>query len=164
MIRINTADIGPDGLHVEGTEDAVFLDLHEAGGFPCRIVGDVHYNLNASLARQDLLVTGFAGVRLKTQCALCLKEITVDAGSNQICIFREKVPDAIVDVTDDIREDILLSIPDRFKCSEECKGLCPGCGADLNEEPCRCKKRKKKNAAPDEKSNHAWDALDDLKF
>ena len=164
MIRINTADIGPDGLHVEGTEDAAFLDLQEAGGFPCRIEGEVCYDLNASLARQDLLVTGSATVRIKTQCALCLKEITVEAGSKEICIFREKVPDAIVDITDNIREDILLSIPDRFKCSEDCKGLCPGCGADLNEEPCRCKKQKKKKTASEEKQDHTWDALDGLKF
>lgn len=26
-------------------------------------------------------------------------------------------------------------------CSEDCKGLCPGCGADLNVEPCRCKRK-----------------------
>ena len=164
MIRINTADIGPDGLNVSETEDAAFLELDEAGGFPCEVIGKVRYDLNASLARQDLLVTGSATVRIKTQCALCLKEITVEAGSKEICIFREKVPDAIVDITDDIREDILLSIPDRFKCSEDCKGLCPGCGADLNEEPCRCQKRKKKKAASEEKQDHTWDALDGLKF
>ena len=163
MIRINTADIGPDGLNLSGTEDAAFLELDEAGGFPCEIIGKVRYDLNASLARRDLLVTGSALVSIKTQCALCLKEITVEAGSREICIFREKVPDEIVDITDDIREDILLSIPERFKCSEACRGLCPGCGADLNGEPCRCKKNsRKKTAAP--KPDHTWDALDKLKF
>jgi len=159
MIRINTADIGPDGLEINGIEDAAFLELDSAGGFPCEISDGVHYLLHASLAGRDLLVTGTARIRIKTQCALCLKEITLDAGSDKICIFREKVPDEIVDITEDVREDILLSIPDRFKCSENCRGLCPGCGADLNEESCRCKK-KRKPAAPD----HTWDALDDLKF
>ncbi len=161
MIRINTADIGPDGLNVSGTEDAAFLELDEAGGFPCEVIGEVRYDLNASLARQDLLVTGSALVTIKTQCALCLKDITVEAGSREICILRKKVHDEIVDITDDIREDILLAIPTRFKCSEECKGLCPGCGADLNEEPCRCKKQKKKQPP---KEDHTWDALDGLKL
>ncbi|MBO4633081.1 MAG: DUF177 domain-containing protein [Lentisphaeria bacterium] len=159
MIRINTADIGPDGLEINGTEDAAFLELDNAGGFPCKVLDDVRYQLHASLAGRDLLVTGSARIRIKTQCALCLKEIILDAGSDKICIFREKVPDEIVDITEDIREDILLAIPDRFKCSESCRGLCPGCGADLNEESCRCKK-KKKPAKPD----HTWDALDKLKF
>ena len=163
MIRINIADIGPDGLQVAGTENPVFLELDEAGGFPCEVVGDVCYDLNASLARQDLLVTGSATVRIKSQCALCLKDITVEAGSREICIFREKVPLEIVDITEEIREEILLSIPERFKCSEDCKGLCPGCGANLNDEPCRCKKSRRKKA-PAEKTDHTWDALDDLKF
>ena len=164
MIRINIADIGPDGLQVAGTENPAFLELDEAGGFPCEAVGDVCYNLNAPLARQDLLVTGSATVRIKSQCALCLKDITVEAGSREICIFREKVPLEIVDITDDIREEILLSIPERFKCSEDCKGLCPGCGANLNDEPCRCSRRKKKKADAKAETDHTWDALDGLKF
>ena len=159
MIRINTADIGPDGLDVEGTEDPAFLELDLVGGFPCRILDSVHYQLHASLAGRDLLVTGSAFIPVQTQCALCLKELTVQLGSDKICIFREKVPEEIVDITDDIREDILIEIPTRFKCSEECKGLCPGCGADLNVEPCRCKKKKKKQPP---KEDHTWDALDGL--
>lgn len=161
MIRINIADIGPDGLEMDGTEDAAFLELDVAGGFPCEVLDDVHYHLHASLAGPDLLVTGKAAVRIKTQCALCLKELILEIGSEKICIFREKVPHEIVDITDDIREDILLAVPDRFKCSENCRGICTGCGADLNNEPCRCKKKKKKQSPED---NHAWDALDDLKL
>lgn len=161
MIRINTADIGPDGLEVNGTENAAFLELDTAGGFPCEVLGDVQYRLHASLAGRDLLVTGSAKVRIKSQCALCLKEIILDAGSDKICIFREKVPEEIVDITEDIREDILLAVPDRFKCSESCRGLCPGCGADLNTESCRCKKKKRTQSFGED---HTWDALSGLKF
>ena len=164
MIRINTADIGPDGLEVNGSEEAAFLELDTAGGFPCKVLNDVHYQLHASLAGRDLLVTGSAQVKIQTQCALCLKDITLPIGSDKICIFREKVPDEIVDITDDIREEILLALPDRFKCSEDCKGLCPGCGADLNNEPCRCRKRKKKKADSGDDHDHTWDALDGLKL
>jgi len=159
MIRINTADIGPDGLEVNGTEDAAFLELDSAGGFPCEVLDEVQYDLHASLAGRDLLVTGSAKVRIRTQCALCLKDITLPLGSDKICIFREKVPDEIVDITDDIREEILLQVPERFKCSENCRGLCPGCGADLNTEPCRCKKKREKGTSSE---NHTWDALNGL--
>lgn len=161
MIRVNTADIGPDGLDLSGEEDPAFLELDTAGGFPCKVLSNVRYELHASLAGRDLLVTGKAFVRIGTQCARCLKELILETGSDQICIFREKVPDEIVDLTEDIREDVLLAIPDRFKCSEDCRGLCPGCGADLNEEPCRCKKKKKRQPP---KEDHTWDALNDLKF
>ena len=35
----------------------------------------------------------------------------------------------------------ILGLDTKNLCSEDCKGLCPGCGADLNVEPCRCKKQ-----------------------
>lgn len=39
-----------------------------------------------------------------------------------------------------MREVFLLEMDTKNLCFEDCKGLCPGCGADLNREPCRCKK------------------------
>ncbi len=39
-----------------------------------------------------------------------------------------------------IREDILLSLPTKILCRDDCKGLCPYCGANLNEKQCGCKK------------------------
>lgn len=39
-----------------------------------------------------------------------------------------------------MREVFLLEMDTKNLCSEDCKGLCPGCGADLNVEQCRCKK------------------------
>ncbi|MCR5485868.1 MAG: DUF177 domain-containing protein [Clostridiales bacterium] len=39
-----------------------------------------------------------------------------------------------------IRDDIFLSMPSKFLCREDCKGLCPSCGKNLNEGPCSCKK------------------------
>lgn len=39
-----------------------------------------------------------------------------------------------------LQEAFLLEMDTKNLCSEDCRGLCPGCGADLNTEPCRCKK------------------------
>ncbi|MGH7452866.1 MAG: YceD family protein [bacterium] len=55
-----------------------------------------------------------------------------------------------LDITDDIRDTLALSLPMKLLCSEDCRGLCAGCGANLNEEPCRC-------AAPD--ADPRWEAL-----
>lgn len=38
-------------------------------------------------------------------------------------------------------DTFILEMDTKTLCSEDCKGLCPGCGADLNVEPCRCEKR-----------------------
>ena len=39
-----------------------------------------------------------------------------------------------------MREVFLLEMDTKNLCSEDCKGLCPGCGVDLNVESCRCKR------------------------
>ena len=41
-----------------------------------------------------------------------------------------------LDITDDVRQEILLSYPIRFLCREDCLGLCPQCGTNLNERSC----------------------------
>ncbi|MDH7600923.1 MAG: DUF177 domain-containing protein [Armatimonadota bacterium] len=46
--------------------------------------------------------------------------------------------DNIFDLTELIRQSILLALPIKPLCSEECRGLCPHCGANLNDGPCGC--------------------------
>ena len=43
-----------------------------------------------------------------------------------------------IDLKPALREQILLSIPPSPVCSDDCKGLCPRCGKDLNEGECGC--------------------------
>lgn len=43
-----------------------------------------------------------------------------------------------IDISSDVREFALLSVPMKKLCSEECRGLCPNCGKDLNKEQCSC--------------------------
>ncbi|MBA2501829.1 MAG: DUF177 domain-containing protein [Pyrinomonadaceae bacterium] len=47
--------------------------------------------------------------------------------------------DGWVDADELVREQVLLSVPMRLLCQDECKGLCAGCGADLNSETCSCR-------------------------
>jgi uncharacterized protein len=43
-----------------------------------------------------------------------------------------------IDVTEVIRQHVVLALPIAPRCREDCRGLCPGCGADLNNGPCGC--------------------------
>ena len=45
-----------------------------------------------------------------------------------------------VDLDELVREQIMLALPSRRLCREECKGLCPKCGADLNAGGCDCER------------------------
>jgi uncharacterized protein len=60
-----------------------------------------------------------------------------------------------LDLTEAVREHVLLVTPALALCREDCRGLCPTCGADLNEGACECAPQ----AAP-----AAWDALKNVKF
>ena len=62
------------------------------------------------------------------------------------------VEDRRLDVDALVNEDVYLAIPYRLLCRPDCKGLCPVCGADLNEGPCACEKP----------ADPRWDALKDL--
>lgn len=43
-----------------------------------------------------------------------------------------------IDLTEAVQEQIVLALPFRPLCRESCRGICAGCGADLNRESCRC--------------------------
>jgi uncharacterized protein len=45
-----------------------------------------------------------------------------------------------IDLSDMVREQVYLSLPMRSICKESCRGLCPVCGANLNERSCGCRK------------------------
>ncbi len=54
-----------------------------------------------------------------------------------------------IDVDELVREQLLLALPARALCGEECKGLCPTCGADRNTNPCDCQSAKLIRAGQD---------------
>jgi uncharacterized protein len=58
-----------------------------------------------------------------------------------------------IDLTETIREQILLNLPEQVLCKEDCKGLCPQCGANRNLLDCDCGK---------EDIDPRWAALKDL--
>ena len=60
----------------------------------------------------------------------------------------------VIDLSGPLREQILLAMPPSPVCDEECKGLCPQCGKDLNQGDCRCER-----TAIDPR----WAALKDMK-
>jgi uncharacterized protein len=46
----------------------------------------------------------------------------------------------ILDLTEVVRQNLLLTLPMSALCSSQCRGLCPDCGANLNEGPCGCQR------------------------
>lgn len=57
-----------------------------------------------------------------------------DDGDDEIIV----VESAIIDLYDVIYNDIVLNLPLQVMCDEDCKGLCPDCGMNLNSGTCNC--------------------------
>ena len=49
-----------------------------------------------------------------------------------------ETPDHTIDIDELVVTDVLLELPSKNLCSDSCKGLCPKCGANLNEKTCGC--------------------------
>lgn len=69
-------------------------------------------------------------------CNYILAEELQNEDSDEIVLLE----DGQVDAGELARETFILEMDTKTLCSEDCKGLCPRCGADLNLGPCSCKK------------------------
>lgn len=142
MIKINPRHIGDQALPFNGMEPKEMLDLQPAQGAPpLEPASDVSYHLLGTKTGQDLLVTGSASFLLDSVCARCMKPVRILVKAEKICLYLEKVPEQEIDITPQIREELLLNIPEYIHCSPACKGLCSVCGANLNDGPCGCSEK-----------------------
>src|SRR5712671_5369781 len=107
---------------------------------------------------QDIRVKGKLDTRLEVLCARCLDPVVhpvdrsfdllyrplgIDSGHEEL-----SVTDAEAEIgyyqggglllEDALREQVLLAVPLKMLCRDDCKGLCPYCGKNLNESACSC--------------------------
>jgi uncharacterized protein len=54
----------------------------------------------------------------------------------------------VLDLSETVREELILSVPEYVLCRDDCRGLCPGCGQDLNVRSCGCQPSKDSRWSP----------------
>ena len=82
-----------------------------------------------------------ARTTLDAVCDRCGKAFAQDKEVPYSCMLAQELQDEDnVDVGELARTAFILGMDTKTLCSEDCKGLCPRCGADLNLGPCSCKK------------------------
>jgi uncharacterized protein len=119
-----------------------------------RIDRPVHLEASAQLSGADIVVRGGLTGEVETSCRRCLEPIRATIVEEVLFVYRPglAVGDAEsdevypidprareVDLTDAVREHVVLAVPQYVICSEACRGLCPGCGANLNDGACACR-------------------------
>lgn len=122
----------------------------------------------------DIRIAGDLTARIQVACARCLEPIVqnvtrkfdllyrplgVDAGREEMSVTAAEAEVGYyqgegLPLEDVLREQLLLALPLKAICREDCKGLCPHCGRNLNQEQCNC-------AEPLE--DPRWSALKDIR-
>ncbi|GAB6098486.1 DUF177 domain-containing protein [Halanaerocella petrolearia] len=85
------------------------------------------------------VISGPGKVVTQLPCSRCLEEV-IETLEFQVTeeIPKEEIEHDEIDLTDTLGEYIRLSLPMQSLCDEDCQGLCPNCGTDLNEDDCDC--------------------------
>lgn len=139
-------------------------------GLGAALSAPVEVDLTARDVGEGVLVRGRLRSRARLECRRCLTETerAIDQPVDLLfATLEEEDEDAggevyplpargsDLDLSGPVREQIVLHLPQYVLCREDCRGLCPQCGADLNAGPCDC--------AP-EQAESPWDALKKLKL
>ena len=152
-IELENLEGGKGGFaHVYQPDDLNPLDER------IRLVEPVAVKGNVKLARALVQVNGHIYTRAQVECDRCLQpvELPVDAdfaleyitGSDYESSEAAELTDEemsvsvfdgeAIDVDEIVKEQILLAVPTRVLCREDCKGICPECGIDRNSGECAC--------------------------
>jgi uncharacterized protein len=121
---------------------------------------------------KDIRLRGGLATSVELGCARCLEPVQqelarefellyrpwgADAGRDELSVTEAEIGyyqgDGVL-LEDVLREQVLLAVPLKVTCREDCRGLCPHCGKNLNQEQCSC-------AAPIE--DPRWVALKDIR-
>jgi uncharacterized protein len=129
------------------------------------IVGDVRLTLGIHRSGNSYDLKGFMEYDLLLTCSRCLKEIKQHEKRDFRMKFKEKADSAVnrkfkieaeeteneylvvkncINLGPFLRDELILSLPKKPLCNEECLGLCPVCGIDLNYDSCEHYKTAKK--------------------
>jgi uncharacterized protein len=126
----------------------------------CTFTGPVRYDLAVVREYDHLRVSGNVNVGVSLTCSRCLGVLESSIDSSFTIVFRRGAPqeaaleeetelsehDLIsaffsgdeIDLSHEIEEQIAMEVPLRPLCGDNCKGLCPECGTDLNHSSCSC--------------------------
>ncbi|MDY0267829.1 YceD family protein [Trichloromonas sp.] len=163
-MRLSVHDIRDVGLALEFVEPAenfpVLAELQERR--ECRFPEPLQVALRIQPAGGLFEVSGRISTRIQVPCSRCLKPTLLTLDIPFELSYARELPE--IDVEDDeegreisaeemglillqgdeidlreaVQEQVVLAIPFHPLCTPGCRGLCPQCGADLNEETCRC--------------------------
>ena len=122
-MKIHIRQIPVGGLHVEGEEAHDILKLEDERTRP---VSPVRYSLDVGLSEGGLFATGSVEVDMDLECVCCLERFAYTVQVPNFAIQIELSGAESVDLTEELREDILLTLPPYPHCDWNGAKLCTG--------------------------------------
>jgi uncharacterized protein len=161
LIEIEKLELHPVDFREEFSPGAIDLGAEVRQRTPLRSEGRAdlikeHYGKRKVV--EDIRLKGKLDTSLEVVCARCLEPVEYKVDRSFDLLYRPLGTDAgheelsITDaeaeigyyqgesllLEDALREQVLLAVPLKTLCREDCKGLCPHCGKNLNESQCSC--------------------------
>ncbi len=137
MPKVQTARGSKVPFEFSATTENLFGEDLSAEGF----IGDVKISGEVEEVGKNFVVRGQIDCTKTFTCDRCLTQAT----ENQMHEFEEEfdrsqVVEDLIDITELLRDTLLAGQPMKNLCKADCKGLCPVCGANLNDGECECDK------------------------
>lgn len=161
MNTLNVHEIRKKPVDLEfslSIDDSPSLSDAQKSGL-CRFDGGVTGAIHAEAEFDHIRVEGKVHCTIVLECSRCLKEFPLVVDERFTVFYTEDRPGTLLDpelelaehdllsagftgdeisLVPEISDQVLMQIPMKPLCDERCKGLCPVCGADLNESDCSC--------------------------
>ena len=135
-------------------QDSIDVDSFAIGGRDLSVKDGISYDVFLTNTGDGILATGMARFEADTTCDRCLGPAHLDVNAEISCYYLHEEPqddvedesdfgliddsDGTIDLSEAIQGGLAMEIPYVVTCSDDCKGLCPQCGANLNDGPCGC--------------------------
>lgn len=152
---IDLDSVGKIAKHIVMAFDPAEIDLE---GEDARLTGPAEIIGETQRVDGKAHIRGTIGADVLIGCTRCLEpfaqrieasfdDIFVDTSEDLNAVeselgvddlVEELVPDGKIDMAEVVREQLLLALPSQVLCREDCKGLCPKCGANRNLIDCKC--------------------------
>ena len=123
-MKIHLRQIPEEGLHLEGEEDGFGLDLPAED--QVNVTGPLCYSLDIGVSSDGLWATGELELDLELECVRCLEKFPYPLAVPDVAMQMELPPQESVDLTPQLREDILLALPAHPHCDWSGERVCPG--------------------------------------
>lgn len=137
----------------DGSHHLRFIEPITTVGLEIPFEGNVEVNVELKKAHNQIILDSAVLIDAKFECDRCTASFNRTLSTNYKMVYLlgvepvESESDNIIylsyetdmiDISNDVRDFSLLSLPMKRLCSEDCKGLCYKCGKNLNEGDCSC--------------------------